>query len=237
MQRRRSLPLITLLITLPAAAACGPAARIPRESTYHDVLPSVDSGAMLARTLAPVLYLQRDETFPLERVVAVVHPTRPIIAYHLLWRDDAHGAWLPFTVPTDEEVIWVGYDSTQAPTDVWTYWHGHVLHTPWPKRQVAVDVQWGKHGSLPRGTVDSDLPVTQRLGFFYAFTYALPDYWLGRLNRPGPLCFCRGFRRYREFTLPMPLAPRITAVVRTARPEGTLAAVFGDNYSQKRLWP
>jgi hypothetical protein len=183
------------------------------------------------------LYLQRDETFPLERVVAVLHPTRRIIAYHLLWQDDAHGAWIPFTVPTDEEVIWVGYDSTSAPTDVWTYWHGHILHAAWPRRQVAIDVQWGKHGSLPRGIIESDLPLLQRLGLFYAFTYALPDYWLGRLNRSGPLCFCHGYQRYREFTRPVILAPYINAVVRTEWPEEVLTAVFGVNYSQKPLWP
>ena len=32
--------------------------------------------------------------------VAVVHPDSQVVAYHLLWRDDAHGAWIPFTVPT-----------------------------------------------------------------------------------------------------------------------------------------
>ena len=88
----------------------------------------------------------------------VLHPTRRVIAYHLLWRDDVHGSWIPFTVPTDEEVLWIGYDSTYAPTDLWTYWHGSVLHTPWPKSQVAIDVQWGKHGSLPRNVRQSDLP-------------------------------------------------------------------------------
>lgn len=46
--------------------------------------------AVLARQLAPFLYLQRDEWFPLVRLVAVVHPSRPVIAYHLLRRDDAH---------------------------------------------------------------------------------------------------------------------------------------------------
>ena len=87
-------------------AACGPHAHIPlRPANLPDALASTDSGAVLARRLAPVLYLQRDETFPLERVVAVLHPTRPLIAYHLLWRDDVHGSWIPFTVPTDEEVL------------------------------------------------------------------------------------------------------------------------------------
>ena len=88
---------------------------------------------MLARSLAPVLYLQRDERFPLSRVVAVIHPAKRIIAYHLLWRDDVNGSWIPFTVATDQEIVWVGYDQSGAPTEVWTYWHGTILHTPWPQ--------------------------------------------------------------------------------------------------------
>ena len=86
-------------------AGCAPPTRIPS-------LPPVVAGT-----------LQRDEPFRLERVVAVVHPARPMIAYHLLWGDDAHGAWLPFTVPTDQEVVWVTYDSTGA-TDMLnlTWW-------------------------------------------------------------------------------------------------------------------
>src|ERR1044071_1272848 len=142
-----------------ALAACGPRAHIPPVPvTVPGALDPTDAGAILARVFAPLLYVQRDELFPLERVVAVLHPTRPIIAYHLLWRDDVNGSWIPFTVPTDQEIVWVGYDSTQAPVEVWTYWHGAILHTPWPRKQVAIDVQWGKHGSLPRGIRESDLP-------------------------------------------------------------------------------
>jgi len=123
------------------AAACGPRAHIPpRPTVIPGALGVTDSAGITARSLAPLLYIQRDEWFPLERVVAVVHPTRPIIAYHLLWKDDVHGSWVPFTVPTDEEVVWVGYDSTRAPTDIWTFWHGRVLHTDWrllPRRRRA----------------------------------------------------------------------------------------------------
>ena len=190
----------------------------------------------MAGSLAPVLYLQRDETFQLSRTVAVVHPDSQVIAYHLLWRDDAHGAWIPGTVPTDQEIVWVGYDSTGAPTDIWTYWHGNVLHAPWHGRQPAVDVQWGKHGSLPRGAA-ADLPASQSMGIFYLFTWALPDYWLGRINREGPLCFCHGPRRYQEFTTPVLLGPRLDAVFRTAHPSPALAAIFGERYSRKRDWP
>ncbi len=219
--------------------ACGPRAHIPlRPANLPGALARTDSLAILAERLAPILYLQRDETFPLERVVAVVHPTRPLIAYHLLWRDDVHGAWIPFTVPTDEEVLWVGYDSTFAPTDLWTYWHGRILHVPWPKSQVQVDVQWGKHGSLPRNVIQSDLPKPETLNFFYAMTiFGEPDILLGDLNRKGPLCFCHGYGRYREFTRPIVLASHIDAVVRTDDPRAILREVFGSNYSNKHRWP
>lgn len=201
-------------------------------------LGPTDSVARLARALAPLLYVQRDETFPLVRVVAVVGPTRRVVAYHLLWRDDVHGAWIPFTVPTDEEVLWVGYDETLAPTDVWTYWHGVVLHTKWPRTQVGINVQWGKHGLLPSGVVESDLPASRTLNVFYAATIVGElDILLGALSRRGPLCFCRSYRRYRDFSRLVQLADRIDVVTQTEDPRELLRAVFGRRYSNKRLWP
>lgn len=219
--------------------ACGPRAHIPlRPQNLPDALPPTDSGAVLARRLAPVLYLQRDERFPLERVVAFVHPEKRVIAYHLLWRDDVHGSWLPFTVPTDEEIIWVGYDSTAAPVEVWSYWHKRILHAKWPRSQVAMNVQWGKHANFPRNMRQSDLPRFSTLNFFYALhIIGLPDILLGDLSRPGPLCFCRGFRRYREYTRPVLLADRIDVVVRAEDPRPVLTQVFGKKYSNKDWWP
>jgi hypothetical protein len=183
------------------------------------------------------MFVHRDEWFALERVVAVVHPKHRVVAYHLLWRDDAHGAWIPFTKATDQEIIWVGYDSTLAPTDVWTYWHSKVLHTPWPKSTPVVDVQWGKHGSLPRGTVLSGLPRFQKMPSFYAFNWlGLWDIALGKTTRPGPWGFFGSYARYREFTKPVQLADRIDLVARTADPEDLLEAVFG-KFSDKDEWP
>ncbi|MDB4906977.1 MAG: hypothetical protein JWO05_1761 [Gemmatimonadetes bacterium] len=188
--------------------------------------------------LAPVLYLQRDEWFPLERVVAVVHPTRPIIAYHLLWKDDVTGSWIPFTVPTDEEVVWVGYDpATQAATDLWTYWHGKILHSR-ASGPPEFNIQWGKHGSLPRGAIESDLPPLRTLNSFWAFTYlGIPDALLGRLTRPGPICFCHGYARYRDFSRPLALRDRLDLTVRATDARESLAAVFGRPYSKKIPWP
>ncbi len=202
-------------------------------------LPERDSVAQLARALSPLLYLQPDEWFPLERVVAVVHPTRRVIAYHLLWRDDVHGSWIPFTIPTDQEVVWVGYDTASAPTDLWTFWHGTILHTVLRSGDRAeVDVQWGKHGSLPRGIVESDLPRLKTLNSFFLFTWlGLPDIWLGNLTRRGPWCYCKGYGRYRDFSRLRSLSNRIDVVAQTDDPNGVLAAVFGKRFSRKRVWP
>jgi hypothetical protein len=230
---------ICIVGTLAFLTACGPHAHIPlRPANLPGALAPTDSGAVLARRLAPVLYLQRDETFPLERVVAVLHPARRVIAYHLLWRDDVHGSWIPFTVPTDEEVLWVGYDTTYAPTDIWTYWHGQILHTSWPRSQVAIDVQWGKHGNMPRHVIQSDLPKPRTLNFFYAMTIlGVWDILLGDLTRKGPLCFCHSYRRYRQFTRPLAVGERIDAIVRTEDASEVLREVFGRRYSKKEQWP
>ena len=238
--RYRAIRLVSFALSLVVLSSrCVPLAAIPPLplSTPHSVEAS-DSGAVLARQLAPLLYLHRDERFRLERVVAVLHPTRPLIAYHLLWSDDAHGAWAPFTRATDQEILWVGYDSTKSPVDLWTYWHGSILHADWSGRgQVAADVQWGKHGMLPRQTRESDLPRGQGLTTFYLLTWLVPELWLGRLVREGPWCFCSGPARYREFTRPLLLGERLDAIVRTEKPDKALSAVFGADYSRKPEWP
>ena len=229
-----------LYVGLGLACCCGPRAHVPlRPVAIPGALPLSDEAAKLAHRLAPLLYLQRDEWFPLDRAVAVVNPARPIIAYHLLWRDDVHGAWIPFTVPTDEEIVWVGYDPSGAPTDLWTYWHGKILHSNWRGRGTpAVDVQWGKHGLLPRGTIESDLPRLRTLNAFYAYhQVGVLDILLGRISRPGPSGFFHSYGRYREFTRVMMLGDSLDVVVRTAYPADALAAVFGLPYSTKPLWP
>lgn len=228
-----------MIVLCAASAGCGPRLRLPAlPSSLPGALSQGDTGATLARQLAPVLYLQADESFPLVRAVAVLHPTRRVIAYHLLWRDDAHGAWVPFTNPSDQEIIWIGYDSTGAPVDLWTYWHGDILHVAWPKRQVLVDVQWGKHGSLPRGLRPGALPAGHSLESFYLLSWAgILDLWLGRLSRPGPMCFCGTYARYVAFTNPLGLTERLDVIARTEDPSDVLRSVFGERYSRKRHWP
>ena len=237
-RRGRTARLMVMLTIAALSGGCGPRAHIPlRPVDVRGALPATDGGAMLARSLAPVLYLQRDERFPLSRVVAVLHPDKPIIAYHLLWRDDVSGSWIPFTVATDQEIVWVGYDPSGAPTDVWTYWHGTILHTPWPRSQVAINVQWGKHGSLPRGLVESSLPSPKKLNFFFAATrFLVPDAFLGRIVRGGPVLFPHSYNRYRDFSRVVPINMRLDAITRAEDPDEVLRAIFG-KYSRKPPWP
>lgn len=241
--RRNMRPhsLLVVAVALAPIAACVPRVTLPQPPfVARGVLAADAPEVRLARDLAPVLFVQRDEPFPLLRVAAVVHPTRPIIAYHLLWKHDVNGQWLPWAKPSDEEEVWVGYDSlTHAPTDMWTYWHGSILHTDWRDRGVpAVSVQWGKHGSLPHGVIESDLPATKTLNFFYAAEFfMLPDIWLGKLGHGGPWGFFHSYGRYRDFSDTVQTRDHLVAVIHAEDPREALHAVFGTRYSNKTHWP
>jgi len=90
LQTRRVLGFVVGLTAL--LAACGPRTHFPAlPPALPDSLAHNDSAAILARDLAPILYLQRDESFPLERTVAVLHPSRRVIAYYLTYRHDIAG--------------------------------------------------------------------------------------------------------------------------------------------------
>jgi hypothetical protein len=82
-------------------------------------------------------------------------------------------------VPTDEEIVYVGYDATRAPTHIWTRWPGRVLNADRTDRgQVAIDVQWESAGPCTAGS--RDLPAWKKLNLFYTFVWiGFPDTWLG----------------------------------------------------------
>ena len=230
-----------VLVPVSVLAACVPRAHLPPFPLNPPGSVALNEApAQLAMRLAPTLFLQRDEPFPLIRVAAVLHPLRPVIAYHLLWQHDVNGQWLPWAKPDDEEVVWVAYDSlTRTPTDIWTYWHGAILHADWHDRgDPAIDVQWGKHGSLPHRVIESDLPRWKTLNVFYVVEFVLlPDIWLGKLAHGGPWGFFHGYRRYRDFTDVHPLSNSLDAIVRAEDPRDALRAIFGPHYSNKIHWP
>jgi hypothetical protein len=114
--------------------------------------------AALVRRFAPRLYVTASEFFPLKDFAVILHPTARLIAYHFFWEDDID--FPEDNDPCDHELIWVQYaPDRQSLEKVWTYFHGRVLsggeaalldarrHGMRPR----VNVQWGKHGSMPAG--------------------------------------------------------------------------------------
>ena len=115
----------------------------------------------LARRFAPRIYVTGSEFFPLKDFAVVIHPTERLIAYHFFWEDDID--FPEDNDPCDHELMWVRYSSDQMTIEkVWTYFHGRLLDGGEPaltdaranRMRPRVNVQWGKHGSMPAGWED-----------------------------------------------------------------------------------
>lgn len=103
---------------------------------------------------APILRTNPQEYFKLMDVIAIHHPDKPLIAYHLFWEDDFN---FPDDFdPCDHEQIWVSYNPESGQVDgVWSFFHSYVLTTPEAVEEAnsnqghpIIRVQWGIHGSL-----------------------------------------------------------------------------------------
>jgi hypothetical protein len=111
----------------------------------------------LAMRFAPRLYTNPTEPYGLMDLVVVVHPQRPLIAYHLLWEDDSIGAGIG--MEGDHEIAWVEYDPISLKlVDMWVLWHRGILHTTQAiteakshNQRPKLLIQWGQHGILPVG--------------------------------------------------------------------------------------
>ncbi len=171
----------------------------------------------LVRRFAPRLYTTPSEFFPLADIAVIVHPDRPLIAYHLFWADDID--FPEDNDPSDHEVVWIQHSADgQRLEQVWTYFHGRILaggdaaladaraHHERPR----IDVQWGKHGSMPAGwarqTIAADRDDTQGAG-----AAAEPRLTLEAYNRATCQALAKG-RRLGEHPLGQRLGwpPRFT---------------------------
>ncbi|MEW5979201.1 MAG: hypothetical protein AB1898_25685 [Acidobacteriota bacterium] len=112
----------------------------------------------MAFRFAPRLFLTANEPFELKDFVAILHPTRNLIAYHLFWDDDID--FPDDNDPCDHEIVWVEYDPDKSSlTGIITYFHGRLLRSdPVAVAEALANqgrprvlVQWGKHGSMPFG--------------------------------------------------------------------------------------
>jgi hypothetical protein len=117
-----------------------------------------DADWRLVKRFAPRIFVPHGEFFPLKDFAAILHPHKPLIAYHLFWEDDID--FPEDNDPCDHEVIWVEYaPDRQTLTRLWTYFHGQildggaaaVLEARAHRQRPRINVQWGKHGSMPAG--------------------------------------------------------------------------------------
>jgi hypothetical protein len=118
----------------------------------------------LIRRFAPRIYITPSEFFPLKDFAVIMHPTERLIAYHFFWEDDID--FPEDNDPCDHELIWVKYSADKSSIEkILTYFHGRILeggeaaindaraHGMRPR----VNIQWGKHGSLPVGWEESPI--------------------------------------------------------------------------------
>lgn len=116
--------------------------------------PSAEQRALVLK-FAPRLMTIAGEFFPLKDIVAIVHPDKSLIGYHLLWDDDI--AYPSDNDPCDHEIVWVEYDAaTQQVTRVLTYFHGAIQTNPAAAEDANahggrpwIGIEWGFHGSVP----------------------------------------------------------------------------------------
>lgn len=137
---------------------------------FEVIEPLTDKKKELVRRFAPELYLVKSEPFVLRNCIAILHPTKPMIGYHLFWEDDWD--FPDDNDSADHEIIWVCFNpNTLEVTKVYTYFHQHILTSSQADIEAKnsgncakIFVQWGKHGSLISGYDDIKLIIETGLG-------------------------------------------------------------------------
>jgi hypothetical protein len=178
-------------------------------------------------------------------IIPVFHPTRPLIAYHIFFEEDALLAGRGKA--SDHEIVWVAYDPVALQvTDVRTLWHRAVLRTDACVAEARASgqrprllVQWGQHGILPRGWETSPSLRTRillRLHYLYGKHLAgLPGVqWKGyHVAFPGD------YADYLHFTEVVDTAKYLDGqgCVVAEHCASDLAARFHRTFKVKKEWP
>lgn len=120
----------------------------------------------LIRKFCPILLTNPQECFPLKDFVAVHHPTKPLIGYHLFWEDDFD--FPDDYEPCDHEEVWIQYDPQQeVVTKVMAFFHSRVIQSETAveeardnQQRAKIRIEWGKHGALLTGWEEMNEPLT-----------------------------------------------------------------------------
>ena len=167
-----------------------------------------DAQRALVQKFAPRLQNVPGEFFALKDIVAILHPGKPIIGYHLFWEDDL--GFPSDNDPCDHEVVWVEYDPPSLRvTRVSTYWHGRIVSTdeatadanahggrPW------IGVEWGFHGSVPWQALGKVAAVDEILRGHWERAHAGPKPPLDPLARGWPTRYAGDYTAFTTFSVP-----------------------------------
>ena len=241
---RMGLAPVALLATMAlGGVGCGVGAGHfpgPPEYIERTVAPDV-----LAAWFAPELWLNPSEPFELVTVVPVLHPSKPLIAYHMFFEEDALLAGRGRDL--DHEVMWVEYDPvTLKIDDVLTLWHRTVLRTDLCAldgrlrgQHPRICVQWGQHGLLPFGW-EGLLSARPRLELLFHYEIATYLNRIPRASRMKPTVVFRGsYDDYVTFTRMVDTSSYISAVdaIVVEYCESELEKIIDRSFLHKKQWP
>ncbi|MGG5252654.1 tetratricopeptide repeat protein [Neobacillus sp. SM06] len=130
------------------------------------LLPLTDKEERFIQKFCPILMVTPKECFPLKDIVAIHHPSKPIIGYHLFWEDDYD--FPDDYEPCDHEEVWIEYDpEAEVVKNVMCWFHARVLDSELAvkeahhhQQRAIIRIEWGKHGSLLCGWENMKEPLT-----------------------------------------------------------------------------
>jgi len=201
------------------------------------------SDSQLSLKFAPILYINKKEYFNLDDLFVVIHPVKPVIAYHLFWKDDID--FPDDGQPNDHEIIWVFYnDNRENIACLWTYWHGKILKQKFsPEDRIqhpSVYIQWGKHGSMPSDW-ERKFSLRPKVEFF--FQYILCKYIhkhnRSEISQDWPEIFNGSFKDYKDFSFKLHLELFIQKdkILVGVDANQMIHRIYSKNFSFKREWP
>ncbi|MGM0874795.1 MAG: hypothetical protein ACQEWV_08340 [Bacillota bacterium] len=130
------------------------------------LIPLTEKEKELIWKFCPILLTNPKECFPLKDIVAIHHPSKPVIGYHLFWEDDYD--FPDDYEPCDHEEVWIEYNpKTEVVTNVMCWFHSRVLESGEAvkeaqsnQQRAIIRIEWGKHGSLLCGWENMEEPLT-----------------------------------------------------------------------------
>jgi hypothetical protein len=190
--------------------------RLAEASNYYRALLEAEPTRKLTEAerariirLAPLALRVDQDPFELRDVVAIQHPSKPWIAYHLMWGDDID--YPEDNDPVDHEVVWVKFnETTGAAEELAVYFHGAIFRKAVEDSRPTFGVEWGKHGSvlLPIERFEGGQELRANWRRLNREGTRLPNH---PLARAWPKSYSKSYSKYTQFRIPLDLGERLSS--------------------------